>query len=244
MCSPISPAIKLKHFPVAMILTDDKPENAIHFTEGVWSCVIAMLSAAAGGKTAVFDRKTVGCQGGSIGLGFCDQFTGPPGGIEFFLSTGRGEGFPDGEGYKKTPELAKSFVENLPTTIIPTEYMVFTPLNEVDAAKQTPTLVSVLCNPDQLSALVVLANYGRPTSDNVIVEHGAGCHTVFLLPYRESLQERQRAVIGLTDITVRPIVDKELLSFTAPWDMWLEMEENVSGSFLDKKDWRKVMARL
>ncbi len=244
MCSPISRAIKLKHSPVAILLTNDKPENAVQFKEGVWSCVIAMLNAAARGKTAVFDRKTVGCQGGAIGLGFCDEFAGPPGGIEYFLSTGRGEGFPEGEGYKKTPELAKAFVENLPSTVIPTLYVVFTPLDQLDVAQQPPTLVSALCNPDQLSALVVLANYGRPTSDNVIIEHGAGCHTVFLLPYRESLQERQRAVVGLTDVTVRAIVDKELLSFTAPWKMWREMEDNVRGSFLDKKDWRKVVARL
>ncbi len=240
MCSPISRAIKLKHSPVAIILTNDKPENAVQFKEGVWSCVIAMLNAAARGNTAVFDRKTTGCLGGMIGLGFCDQFRP---GMEYFLSTG-GEGHAEGEGYKKTPELAKAFMENLPRTLIPTEYVVFAPLDHIDVDKQTPTLVSALCNPDQLSALIVLANYGRPTSDNVIVEFAAGCHSVFLFPYHESLQERQRAVIGLTDVTVRAIVDKELLSFTAPWKMWQEMEDNVPGSFLDKKDWRKVMARL
>jgi hypothetical protein len=114
----------------------------------------------------------------------------------------------------------------------------------VDPETDPPLLVSFLVAPDQLSALVVLANYGRPTSDNIIAPFGAGCHTLFLIPYNESLRDSPRAVIGITDVSARPFVDSDLLSFTVPWKMFVEMEENIPGSFLEKHDWKKVRERI
>ncbi|MCL2336509.1 MAG: DUF169 domain-containing protein, partial [Firmicutes bacterium] len=63
---------------------------------------------------AVFSRTTTGCAGGKVGLGLSNQFAD---GMEYFLSTGN-ERLPEGEGYKKTPALAKEFMESLPTTDI------------------------------------------------------------------------------------------------------------------------------
>jgi len=99
-------------------------------------------------------------------------------------------------------------------------------------------------NPDQLSALVVLANYGREGNDNVIIPFGAGCHSVCLIPWHEARQERPRAVVGMTDITARPFIDADLLAFSVPYSMFREMEENVPGSFLEKPDWQKVAGRI
>ena len=202
-----------------------------------------MLSAAAKGKTAVFSRETCGCGGGQIGLGFADEFQEPMmGGIEYFLSIGRGEGYPEGEAYKKTPELARSFVESLPRTLIPTTYVVFKPLDEVDT--QTPAIIVILANPDQLSALGVLANYDRPGCDAVIAPFGAGCHTICLIPLHESQNDQPRAVIGCMDITARRFLDPEKLTFSVPYARFLEMEANVPGSFLEKNDWAKVRERI
>jgi len=244
MESRLARELKLRYGPVAIMLTDEKPEEAHQFKQGTWGCVIAMFSAAARGKVAAFDKDTVTCGGGSIGLGFCDQYEGPPGGIEYFLSTGRGEGYPEGEGYKKTPELAKAFVDELPTTRIPTKYVVFKPLDDVVLERETPTVVAILANPDQISALIVLANYDRPTGDNVIVRFSAGCHQLFLLPYMESMKDVPRAILGCTDISARPYVDPDLFSFSMPWSMYLEMESNIPGSFLERNDWRKVRSRI
>lgn len=244
MDSIIAQELKLRYSPVAIVLADEKPDDALQFAEGRWGCVVAMYTAAARGKTAAFDRTTVVCGGGSIGLGFCDEFEGPPGGIEYFLSTGRGEGYPEGEGYKKTPELGQAFVDELPKTKIQQNYVIFKPLDMVDTENETPVLVSFLANPDQLSALVVLANYDRPTSDNVSINFGAGCHTLFLLPFYQAQQEVPKAVVGVIDITARPFVDPDLLSFTVPFEMFQDMENNVPGSFLEKHDWKKVRERI
>lgn len=242
--SLIAKELKLRYAPVAIIFTDEKPEGALQFKEERWGCVMALFTAAAKGQTAVFDRQTFGCRGGGVGLGFGNQYEVFPGGIEYFLSTGRGEGYREGEAYKKTPELARSFVEQLPITDIPYTYVVFTPLEKVDLQKGTPQLVCFYANPDQLSALVVLANYDRPGNDSVIIPFGAGCHTVCLIPYQEARRERPRAVVGITDISARPMVDPDILSFTVPYKMFLEMEANVPGSFLEKHAWERVKKRI
>jgi uncharacterized protein (DUF169 family) len=257
MNSKIAQAIHTKYSPVAVLLTNEKPENAIQFLEGKHGCVISLLNSAAQGKTAVFDRKTFGCLGGGTGLGFGDTYKNFPGGIDHFLSTGN-EAFcktefgktiaqqmphlEHGEGYIKTPELAKKFIESLPMIDVATHYVVFKPLEKLSNA-ETPSTVVFLANPDQLSALVVLANYARETGDNVLAPFGAGCHQIGIIPYKESESIQPKAVIGLTDITARKIVGKDILSFAIPYKMFLEMEANVEGSFLEKGDWLKILER-
>ena len=241
--SRIAEELKLAFAPVAVIFTEEKPDGALQFAEGRWGCVIAMLTAAAKGRTAAIDRKTCGCPGGRVGLGF-GGFD-PERGIEYFLSTGRGEGFPEGEGYRKTPELAKTFVEDLPVADIPFTYIVFKPLSEVDPAKDTVREVVFYVNPDQLTALIVLVNYGQAAGrEHVIIPASAGCQSIGVIPYREALSEHPRAVVGMTDVSARPFVPPDILTFTVPFALYQEMENNVPGSFLEKPAWAKVKARI
>lgn len=129
MKSKMAQILKLKYNPVAIIFSNEKPDEAIQFDEGKWGCVITMLTNATKGQRVVFDRKTYGCKGGGVGLGFGNTYEGFPGGIEYFLSTGRGEGYLEGEGFKKTPQLAKDFIEQLLMIDIPYKYVIFQPLH-------------------------------------------------------------------------------------------------------------------
>lgn len=246
MQSEIAQRLKLKYSPIAILFTNEKPQDALEFVEGRWACVTSMLTAAAKGRRAVFSRTTFGCEGGGIGLGFVNQYSD---GFEYYLSTGKEglppvDGIPEPEAFKKTPELAKNFMESIPLISIPEQYVVFTPLADVDVAKEEPKVVVFYANPDQLSALVVLANYGRPGNDNVVAPFAAGCQTICLLPWNEAAQERPRAVIGMTDISARFHIDADLLSFSMPYSMFREMEDNIPGSFLDKHEWNKVAERI
>jgi len=257
MKSKIAEAINLRYSPVAIVFTDEKPEGALQFKEGRWGCVVAMLGAAAKERTAVFDRKTFGCIGGGTGLGFGNTYVNFPGGIEYFLSMGNKEfcdsemgkhvvrnipALSHGEAYKKTPELAKSFVDSLPIYDVPTGYVVFKPLEKLSPGEK-PEVVIFLATPDQISALVVLANYARHGGDNVIAPFSAGCHSIGIIPLNERNSENPRGVIGLTDVSARKHVEKDILSFSVPYKMFLEMEDNVEESFLTRDEWQKITRR-
>jgi len=248
MESRLARELKLTSKPVAIILTNEKPEGALQFQPGRWGCVMAMLKAASRGRTAVFDRETVGCSGGGVGLGFGNTFHtsqgGDTGGIEYFLSTGRGEGFREGEGYRKTPELAAGFVSNLPIVDLPYTYRVFKPLDQVNPDVEQPCLVTFYVNADQLCGLVVMANYDRPDLYNVTIPHCSGCQGVFLIPYHEAQSENPRAVVGMMDPSARPFIDPAQVTFTVPFRRFLEMEANIPGSFFTRKTWSKVAERL
>lgn len=91
MNSQLVNALNLKMQPVAIILTNDKPADGLHFKEGsMGGCVAAMLVAASKkNRVAFFDRKTFCCPGGGTGFGFGDRYGRFP--IDCLLSTGNKE---------------------------------------------------------------------------------------------------------------------------------------------------------
>jgi hypothetical protein len=124
--------------------------------------------------------------------------------------------------------------------------VVIKPLGSL-AQGEEPKVVTFLVDPDQLSALVVLANYARPGIDNVRIPFAAGCASLALYPFYEAGQANPRAVIGLTDISaryyLRKPLGKDILSFTVPWNLFKEMEGNVSESFLTRFAWKSMMGK-
>jgi len=269
MESRIAQAIETKHPPIALIWSDEKPEGAMQFQEGRWGCVMWLAASAVKGRPAVCDAKTFGCFGGGVGMGFGERYKSFPGSEEgfcHFLSSGiegwaegpavaemvkpflTGEAYDNfvhGERYVKTPEDVKKFIRALPIMQIPKRYVVFQPLADVNAGKETPQTVIFFADPDELSALVVLANYGRGSNENAIIPYAAGCQTIGIYPYREAESDRPRAVVGLTDLSARLSIRKQLgdnlLSFAMPFALFKEMEANVAGSFLQRHIWQELL---
>lgn len=268
MKSQIAEHLQFRHQPVGIVLTNDKPANAKQFQEGKWGCVMFMLAAAVKGETAVFDRRTFGCPGGGVGLGFGNQYKNFAGGeqcFKYFLSvgneqweTGRAAGeqvkpflrpeayhhFMHGERYVKTPELVGTFIDALPMTEVPTSYVLFKPLAEVEETTEDLRVVIFLCNMNQIAALTVLANYGRGHNENVIFPFAAGCQTIGIYPYREAERPQPRAVLGLNDISARVYLKRmlkdDVLSFAMPLALFREMEGNLAGSFLEGDTWAQL----
>ena len=270
MDSKIAAALNLKYNPVAVIRADEKPEKAMQFKKGKWGCVMFMFANAARGKTAAFDAETYGCWGGGVGLGFGNAYLGFPGGVDCFarfLSSGNNQwekgrqvatgveqaagkeftqNFLTGERYLKNPELVKQWLDELPLTEPESRYVLFKPLDHLDLTQETPAIMVFVADADQISALVILANYSRQGMENVIIPWAAGCQTIGLLPFREAKSKNPRAVVGLTDISARKYVRKLLgakyLSFAMPWSLFLEMEDNVEGSFLQRPTWNSLQS--
>jgi uncharacterized protein (DUF169 family) len=251
MNSQLVNALKLRMQPVAIILTDDKPEDGLHFKEGsIRGCVASMLVAASKkGRLAFFNRRSFGCPGGGTGLGFGDRYGKFP--IDCLLSTGndeiatqmgsKGSYMSEGERFYKNPELARKWVDSLPMTDVTTEYVVFKPWEQV-TEQDKPELIVFFVNADQLSALVVMADFNRGTNQSVTAPFGAACQSI-LFGYAEAKKENPRSVIGFFDISKRSIVDREILTFTVPFRMFQEMEAGVEGSFLRMHVWRKLQDR-
>ena len=268
MQSAIAEALKLEFDPVALIWSDTVPDGAAQFKAGKWGCVMWMLARAAQGKTAACGRRTFGCFGGGVGLGFGPQYKNFPGGEEgfcHFLSIGnaawetgrrmaeevkphmRAEAFDHfmhGERYKRSPALVRAFIDGLPVTDIPRDHVVFQPLGQVSAPVDEIQVVIFCADPDQLAALTILANYGRETNTNVIMPYAAGCQTIGIYPYREAARTPPRAVVGLTDISARTYIRQQLgdnlMTFAVPQSMFREMEAHVKGSFLERPVWQKL----
>lgn len=247
MKSTLLDSLKLKHPPVAVILTNEKPAEGIQFKEGRFGCVGSMLLQASAGKTTIFDRRTFGCPGGGVGLGFGDCYTGFP--IEQLLSTGgtaklaNGQTMEMGEGERffDSPATTRKWVDTMPMRSIPTEYVVFRPLAEVDSPPEN-ALVVLFVNPDQLSACITLVGYRRGSVENAIAPWGAGCQAV-LFALAEAEREQPRGVIGFFDISQRHRIDRDILTFTVPWSLFTEMEANAADSFLRTEAWQKLRAR-
>ena len=88
-------------------------------------------------------------------------------------------------------------------------------------------------------------NYGRGDSENVIIPYAAGAQTIGIYPFREVGAEKQRAVVGLTDLSARVHIRKQLgdhlMTFDIPLAMFEEMEQNVAGSFLERPTWQSLV---
>lgn len=269
MESRIATAINLPHQPVAILWSDEKPAQAQMFKDRSWGCTLWLTAAAAKGKVTACSRSAFGCVGGGTGIGFGDQYPNFPGGTDGFcrfLSSGNA-GHPEGEAvanglkaftdehfieeylqgerYLKNPEAVRDFIEGLPIRNIPTEYVVYKPLSHVDLQQETPVAVVFFCNPDQFSALGVLANYSFDGNDNVIFPFAAGCQAIGLYAYDEEEKERPKAVAGLMDLSARLYLrnhfGENVMSMSIPWSMFQVMEEEVSGSFLQRTTWNKLL---
>jgi len=84
-------------------------------------CIFADLCKIRTGKSLYFDAESIGCFGGKKYLGFTTEVMEN---FEYFLSCGI-PGKLEGERYKKTPELVKEMMENVPKSEAPGKFIVF-----------------------------------------------------------------------------------------------------------------------
>ena len=94
MGNKIVEALGLKHHPVALVWSNEKPVGALEFGRDKWGCIMYHLVAAAKGRTAVIGRDTYGCVGAGVGMGFGNCYKNFPGGCEGFyrfLSSGNAD---------------------------------------------------------------------------------------------------------------------------------------------------------
>jgi len=205
----------------------------------VHRCLMADLYGVRKGKSLCFSKESVGCFGGKRYLGFAEEIMPH---FEYFLSYGI-PGKLEGERYKKTPELVKEAMKTWPHFQAPGSFIVFKRWDLLLPADE-PEVVIFFARPDVLAGLFTLANFDETEPNGVFAPFAAGCGTIVQYPYREKISNRPRCVLGMFDVSARPFVPGDALTFSVPMNKFVRMIDNMEESFLITHSWEKVQKRI
>ena len=125
----------------------------------------------------------------------------------------------------------------------PGKYIVFKRWDMLEKADQ-PDVVIFYAMPDILAGLYTLASFDEAEQNMVIVPFGSGCASIVQYPYMEVKSPHPKAVIGMFDVSARPFVSKNELTFSAPMIKFKRMVDNMKESFLITPSWAKVQKRI
>jgi hypothetical protein len=203
------------------------------------ACFIGELAAVRRGTPLAFRAEAVTCGGGRRYLGYSQNLRPN---FEFFLSCGIA-GKLEGERYKKTPELVTEQLKHQPPFKAPARHLVCKRWDALEAADE-PLIVVFFAPPDVLSGLFTLANFDEPTPDGVRAPFGAGCAAVIGHPFHELQSASPKAILGMFDVSARPCVGPDILTFAVPWPKFIRMANNMDESFLITESWKKVRKRI
>ncbi len=235
----ITDALGLVEYPVLFRYVDDLPAGTLLPPEGARTCLFALLAKTrADGRPVALSAAHHGCDGAGYYLGFVET---PREGIEYFLSCGI-PGKLDGERYLKTPEIARALLAKAPVRPATGKYGLFTRADGPPHG-ETPEAVIFFANPDQIAGLHMLAGFDRD-DDAVVAPFTSGCGAIVTLPLAEDAQPQPRAVLGLFDLSPRPFVEANLLTFAVPYRMFERMAGNVPESFLTTRTWGAIRKRI
>lgn len=224
--------------PIAFYYSDQPDGAGLADKAEKWNCFIGELAKVRNGRSLAFDNAAIGCGGGKRYLGFSNE-SRP--GFEYFLSCGNEE--TEGERYLQSPELVKSFVEKTPWIPAASKYLVFKRWDKLSEADE-PEVVIFFAPPDVLSGLFTLAGFDRDYQNGTATPFGAGCASIVQYPLAESRQEKPHAIIGMFDVSARPYVPDNVLTFAVPFKRFVEMVSFMDESFLITKSWEKVKRRI
>jgi hypothetical protein len=225
--------------PITFYYTDQEGRAKLAKPSSRHQCFVGDLAKVRKGQSLCFNAKSIGCFGGKRYLGFTKRIMPN---FEYFLSCGI-PGEVEGERYKKSPEMVKEALEILPPFTAPRRYIVFKRWDMLEESDE-PAIVIFFAPPDVLSGLFTLANYDEAEQNGVIAPFGAGCSTIVMYPYLELDANRPRAVLGMFDVSARPFVPKEMLTFAVPINKFKRMIGNMDESFLITPAWDKMKKRI
>jgi hypothetical protein len=225
--------------PICFFYTDSVNMEDLQNNDGRYRCLIGNLERVRQGQTYVYDANTPGCSGGKRYSGFSQKLRTD---FEYFLSCGI-PGEMEGERYKKTPELVKDYLKNHPSFEAPAHYLVFKRWDKLQSDEQ-PVAVIFFATADVLAGLFTLANFDWANSQAVIAPMGAGCSSIINYPMEESHSENPHCIIGMFDVSARPHVPADTLTFTIPYQRFVQMAANMNDSFLITESWKVIRKRL
>ncbi len=210
----------VKFPPMGWFFADNPPSDAISPDKGV--CMLSHIGSVNDGKPLCFSSDQSGCGGASCYLGFTEP------------SAEAGRFLADKEHFKKTTALGNAFYESIQARRPKSRFLILQAVTYMD--DQAPVeVVTLWTDGEGLAGLVTLANYDRASNNNVIIPFASGCQSIWTIPYKEKGMNEPRAVVGCMDPAVRSYLDKTTVSFSLPAERFVEITDNIAGSFLENK---------
>lgn len=223
----LSETISFKYPAIGWYFSPEKIENSFVFKKDKWVCMFMYLKMVINkGKRIRFSEDHGNaCLGVTEYFGF-KELTGSDG--KFIAETER---------FKQNRKLAQNYYrESLKRIHSPKEkYLYMEQIETIDKNREIE-VINLFPDATNLAKLTVLSNYDRENNmDNVLIPFASGCQSAFTVPYDEKFQEKPKSVIGLSDPLARQFVPDDMLLFSVPANRFIEMANNIEGSFLDKK---------
>ena len=205
------------------------PEAATLPDEGDWQCMFSLIHRIAEGGQVCFSSQRCGCSGAACYFGFEKP------------SADAGRFLAEKEKFKQKTDFGINFYRHIHAPAAKSKYLLWQPLDTSDN-EMTIEVVNLWVDSLSLSGLVTLANYDSPANDNVYSPFGSGCQSLWTLPFKEQDSPAPRCVIGCLDPAMRSYIPADVISFSMTAKRFVEMTDNISGSFLEQDAWLKLIA--
>ncbi len=222
-----SEVVSFNYPAVGWYFSSEEIENSLIFRKDKWVCMFMYI------KIVMNKGKRIRFSGDNA-----NACTGP---TEYFgftaLEDDGGVFIAETERFKKDLEISKAYTRESAALIHPPKdkYLYMEKLENIDDNKEIEVVNIFPADLTNLTKLVGLSGYDRVANlDNVLTPFASGCQAVFTIPYHEKFQENPKSIIGLGDQLVRNFIPEDMVSFSVPSNRFVEMANNIEGSFLDK----------
>ena len=125
----------------------------------------------------------------------------------------------------------------------PAKYIIFKRADMLEE-NDNPLAFIFFATPDVMSGLFTLSGYDEASHESVIAPFSAGCASIIYWAMQELLNANPRSIIGMLDVSARPCVPENTLTFTVPMPRFTRMVKNARESFLITESWNKVRNRI
>lgn len=212
---------------VGWYFSSDEIQDSFIFRKDKWVCMFMYIKMVMkkGKRIRFSGDNDCACTGPAEYFGFSE--IEDDGGV-FIAETER---------FKKNIEISKAYTRESATLIHPPKgrYLYMEKLENIDDSREVEVVNIFPADLTNLTKLVGLSGYDRVANmDNVLTPFASGCQAVFTIPYSEKFKDTPKSVLGLGDQLVRNFIPEDMVSFSVPSNRFVEMANNIEGSFLDK----------
>ena len=222
-----SEVLSFNYPAIGWYFSSEEMEDSFIFRKNKWVCMFMYLKMMMikNKKIRFSDDNDKACTGPTEYFGFSE------------LEDDGGVFLAEVERFCKDIEISKEYTRWSATLIHPPKgkYLYMEKLENIDDSREIEVANLFPANMNSLAKLVTLSSYDRmANTDNVLIPDASGCQSIFTTPYHEKFQENPKCIIGLMDTMARNFVPEDMILFSMPTNRFVEMANNIEGSFLDK----------